>query len=73
MIPPPEALLAKSAYVPEEAVTGGDVSFLKLQRLIGLERVERLNAYNKERMACPDRPGDIPMNTNMVDYIMNCN
>jgi hypothetical protein len=47
LIPPPEALLAKSAFVPEDAVTGGDVSFLKLQRLIGKERIERLNAAQR--------------------------
>ena len=30
LIPPPEALLAKSAFVPEEAMSGGDVAFVKL-------------------------------------------
>lgn len=42
MIPPPEQLIKKSANPVEEAKTGAGINFCKLQRLLGMERLERL-------------------------------
>ena len=45
LLPPAEALISKSAFVKEEAKTGAPISFVKLQRLYGQERVELMNPY----------------------------
>ena len=70
MIPPPMDLVKKSAVVLEEAQSGAEIAFLKLQKLIGEQRLEKLNADNMNKGAPPDRNGDIPMNTILTEYLI---
>jgi hypothetical protein len=39
--------MPKGNFVIEEANSGSDLAFLKLQRLIGKERIERMHKMNK--------------------------
>ena len=63
MIPPPEALIAKTVVTKEEAK--GATSFVQIARLMGKERVERLNAYHAKRMREPVDPTGV-----MSDYMV---
>ena len=54
LIPPPEALIAKTVQTKEEAK--GATSFVQIARLIGKERVERLNAMKAKGMRAPVDP-----------------
>ena len=64
MIPPPEALIAKTSVSKEEAK--GATSFVQIARLMGKERVERLNAFKAKRLREPVEPTG-----NMSEYMVN--
>lgn len=68
MIPPPEQLIKKSANPVEEAKTGAGINFCKLQRLLGMERLERLG----QRGNAPQfiRPADL-WSEKVNEYIIN--
>jgi hypothetical protein len=71
-IPPPEELVQKSSVAAEEAQSGAQIAFLKLQRLMGAERLERLNAENANRNCPWNRDSDVRLDTSISDYIVNC-
>lgn len=63
LIPPPEALIAKTVQTKEEA--RGATSFVQIQRLIGKERIERLNKYKEKRNREP-----VEATGNMSEYMV---
>lgn len=68
-IPPPEQLIKKSANPLEEAKSGAGISFCKLQRLLGMERLERLNQMRGAAHAF-QRPADL-WSEKLNEYIIN--
>lgn len=74
MIPPPEALIKKSVILQEPAKTGAQIAFLKLQRFIGKELGDRLNAPRDKMQPPADRyVGEVAQNTSIADYLINNN
>lgn len=54
LAPPPEDLIAKTVIEDEPVKTGAPIAFIKFQRLIGKEKLERMNmekAQGAERNA----------------------
>ena len=45
-MPPPEDLIKKTVIDDEPVKTGGPIPFIKYNRLLGRERIEKLNPYN---------------------------
>ena len=43
LLPPPEDLIKKSVIDDEPVKTGAPIAFIKFQRLLGKERIEKLN------------------------------
>ena len=43
LAPPPEDLIAKTVIEDEPVKTGAAIAFIKFQRLIGKEKLERMN------------------------------
>ena len=43
LLPPPEDLIKKSVIEDEPVKTGAPIAFIRLQRLLGKERIEKLN------------------------------
>ena len=78
MLPPPEDLIKKSIFENEPAKTGAPMAFIKVDRLIGNERKEKLNPNNKQdpqsprdnTILSPINP-DIPAATTISDYLIN--
>ena len=54
--PPPEELIRKSAFEQEPVKTGAPIAFVKFQRLIGQERIEKMNPDNEKK-------GEVPAET----------
>jgi hypothetical protein len=73
-MPPPEALIRKSAVEDEPVKTGAPIAFIKFNRLLGLERIEKMNPDNENRgqvpTAAPVDTGIAPANT-ISDYLIN--
>jgi hypothetical protein len=49
-MPPPEDLIKKSLVDEEPVKTGADIAFIKFNRLLGRERVEKMNPDNNLRV-----------------------
>ena len=47
LLPPPEDLIKKSIFENEPVKTGAPMAFIKVNRLVGIERKEKLNPDNK--------------------------
>lgn len=43
LLPPPEDLIKKTVIDDEPVKTGAPIAFIKFQRLLGNERIEKLN------------------------------
>ena len=48
-MPPPEDLIKKSLVEEEPVKTGAAIAFIKFNRLLGRERVEKMNPDNNLR------------------------
>ena len=48
MGPPPEELIGKTMCEQEAVRTGAPISFIKMARLVGLERIEKMNPDNNK-------------------------
>lgn len=55
--PPPEELIRKTATDQEPVKTGAPIAFVKFQRLMGVERIEKMNPDNDKREIMPDNNG----------------
>jgi len=73
-MPPPEDLIRKSAVEDEPVKTGAPIAFIKFNRLLGRERIEKMNPDNENRgqapTAAPVETGIVPANT-ISDYMIN--
>lgn len=73
-MPPPEDLIKKTAVDDEPVKTGAPIAFIKFNRLLGRERVEKMNPDNENRgQPPPETPvnnGITPANT-ISDYMIN--
>jgi hypothetical protein len=69
LLPPPEELFKKTVVENEQARTGAPIPFLKFGRLLGEERIEKLNPDNKPEQ--PEVPPDISPAQNISDYLIN--
>jgi len=79
--PPPEDLIKKTAIDDEPVKSGAGIAFIRFNRLMGRERVEKLNPDNKQRGGDnPQNAGnpqggpnssDITAASNISDYILN--
>jgi hypothetical protein len=49
--PPPEDLIRKTAMDNEPIMTGAPIAFIKFQRLLGQERIEKLNMEKAKKEA----------------------
>jgi hypothetical protein len=72
---PPEDLIKKSAVEDEPVKTGAPIAFIKFNRLLGRERIEKMNPDNQNRgqapiIAVPIDTGIVPANT-ISDYMIN--
>lgn len=71
LLPPPEELIKKKLIENEAARTGAPIQFIKCGRLIGKEKVEKLNPENPDKdMPVEPTPSDIPICNNMNDYLI---
>ena len=80
--PPPEDLIKKTAVDEEPVKTGAAISFIKFNRLMGRERVEKLNpdndkSKNTDNANSSGNPqaatavSDIATATTLNDYMLN--
>ena len=71
--PPPEELIRKSAFEQEPVKTGAPIAFVKFQRLIGQERIEKMNPDNEKKGEAPPESGNTEINqaTTICEYILN--
>ena len=77
-MPPPEELIRKTAMDDEPVKTGAPIAFIKFNRLLGRERIEKLNPESKDRGQAPSAPdggamgaGGIPASSTINDYMIN--
>jgi hypothetical protein len=72
LLPPPEELIKKKLIENEQARTGAPIPFIKCGRLIGNEKIEKLDPENPARDV-PVEPTstDIPPCTMINDYLIN--
>lgn len=70
--PPPEELIRKTASEAEPVKTGAPIAFVKFQRLIGQERIEKMNPDNDKKEVPPESSNSeiAPANT-ISEYILN--
>jgi hypothetical protein len=73
-MPPPEDLIKKSAVDDEPVKTGAPIAFIKFNRLLGREKIEKMNPDN-ENPGQPPPPSTVdtgiaPANT-ISDYMLN--
>lgn len=74
LLPPPEALYKKTVVENEAARTGAPIPFVKFPRLLGAERVEKLNpssVYTDPGAEHVPTPSDIAPAFVMNDYLIN--
>ena len=70
--PPPEELIRKTASEAEPVKTGAPIAFVKFQRLIGQERIEKMNPDNDKKEAPPETSSsEIPQANTISEYILN--
>lgn len=70
--PPPEELIRKTAMDQEPVKTGAPIAFVKFQRLLGRERIEKMNPDNKKSDPPPEaNTGDIASASTISEYILN--
>ena len=71
---PPEDLIRKTAVENEPIKTGAPIAFIKFNRLLGQERIEKMNPDNENRGVAPTvapvDTGIAPANT-ISDYLIN--
>lgn len=74
-MPPPEDLIKKSLVDDEPVKTGAPIPFIKFNRLLGRERIEKMNPDNENRGVPP--PVTAPVDTGIApastisDYMIN--
>lgn len=70
--PPPEELIRKTATDQEPVKTGAPIAFVKFQRLMGQERIEKMNPDNdKKEIPMDTANSDIATSTTISEYMLN--